>query len=100
MNTKTWTQSKIMIRSLLVMVVGIIGAVIPFLKEINVSFPLLSKIAEILTITNIDAFINWADMAVGVIAGILGLSIWIARKRSQGEKIVGKSQFPRSYDKR
>jgi len=100
--TKTWTQSKIMIRALLVMIIGIIGAVIPFLTAIGVDLAWLNKIAQYLTEGNVDAVLNWMDLAVGVIAGLLGLSIWVERKKSQGEKIAGKNatKFPREYKRR
>jgi len=97
---KSWTESKIMIRALLVMLVGVIASVKPFLQTINVDLPILNKIAEYLTITNIDNVLNWVGLAIGVITGILGFSIWVERKRSQGEKIAPHKTLTRNYTKR
>jgi hypothetical protein len=100
--TKKWTQSKIMIRALLVMIIGVLTAVLPFLKTLNIDLVWLNTLAKWLTIGNVDVVMKWIEMALQIILPILGLTIWIERKRSQGEKIAGKNppKFPRTYHKR
>jgi hypothetical protein len=100
--TKHWNESKIMIRALLVMISGILGSVIVFIKAMNINLAWLETISKYLTVANIDMAMNWISGVIAVIMPVLGLSIWIARKKSDGKKIVSKNapQFPRTFTQR
>jgi hypothetical protein len=90
--TKHWTNSKIMVRALLLVIVGMVEVAIRFITTMNIKLEWLEKISIYLTEANIDKAMSWIDAVIAFILPILGISIWIARKQSQGAKIVMKRE--------
>jgi len=97
---KDWTQSSVMVKALLVMIAGVLSAIIPFLKILNVNLEWLETISGWLTPENINMIMGWLGGIIGFITTILGIKIWIARKKSQGEKIAPRKTLTRNYTKR
>jgi len=90
--TKHWTESKIMVRALLLVIVGLVEVAIRFINTMNIDLAWLKTISVYLTEANVDKVMTWIDAVIAFILPILGVSIWIARKRSLGKTIVMKKE--------